>query len=388
MADAHDIRDLLGRFSLIPEPRADRGLRHSLMEVLFIAMVAMVSGADDAEAMEDFGEANEAWFKGFLELPHGIPSQDTFLRVFAILSPSLVQTLFRDWVSGLRTVWEGGHIALDGKTLRRSFDSASGGKSIHMVSAWLTDQGLVLGQVKVAQKANEIVAIPELLKLLDIRGVTVTIDAMGCQRSIAAQIVEQGGHYVLSVKDNHPHLHEQIEMFFQASGGKVNATTDPARAVEMHQEVHAGHGRVETRTCWFTRNVRDVEQRADWAGLNGIAMIRRERTDKRTGSTSVECAYFIVANPNATAEMVARVVREHWGIENTLHWVLDMTFDEDRCRVRAGNAAENLAILRHMVMNLMRTAPGKKRSMVKRRQRCAWDRNFMLSVLAGRELPA
>lgn len=388
MADAHDIRDLLGRFSLIPDPRADRGLRHSLMEVLFIAMVAMVSGADDAEAMEDFGEANEEWFKGFLELPHGIPSQDTFLRIFAILSPTLVQTLFRDWVSGLRTVWEGGHIALDGKTLRRSFDSASGGKSIHMVSAWLTDQGLVLGQVKVAQKANEIVAIPELLRVLDIHGVTVTIDAMGCQRAIAAQIVAQGGHYVLSVKDNHPNLHEQIETFFQAATGTAPSASDPARAVEVHQEVDAGHGRVETRTCWFTRDLRDVQQRADWSGLNGIAMIRRERTDKRTGSTSVESAYFIVANPNASAGLVARVVREHWGIENTLHWVLDMTFDEDRCRVRAGNAAENLAILRHMVMNLMRTAPGKKRSMVKRRQRCAWDRNFMLSVLAGRELPA
>lgn len=388
MADATDIRDLLGRFSLIPDPREDRGLRHRLVDVLFIAMVAMVSGADDAEAMEDFGDANEAWFRGFLALPHGIPSQDTYLRVFAILDPSTVQSLFRDWVAGLRTVWDGGHVAIDGKTLRRSFEAASGGKSIHMVSAWLSEQGLVLGQVKVAEKANEIVAIPELLRLLDIRGVTVTIDAMGCQRAIAAQIVDQGGHYVLSVKDNHPKLLEQIERFFQAAGGEAKPSGDPSRAVETHQEVDAGHGRVETRMCWFTRDLRDVAQRADWAGLNGIAMVRRERSDKRTGATSIEHAYFIVAHPHATAGSVARVVREHWGIENSLHWVLDMTFDEDRCRVRAGNAAENLAILRHMVMNLMRTAPGKKRSMVKRRQRCAWDRNFMLSVLAGREIPA
>lgn len=356
--------------------------------MLFIALVAMVSGADDAEAMEEFGESNEAWFRQFMGLPHGIPSQDTFLRVFALLDPGVVQTLFRDWVNGLRTVWEGGHVALDGKTLRGSFDHASGGKAIHMVSAWLADEGLVLGQVKVDDKANEIVAIPELLRLLDIRGVTVTIDAMGCQRTIAAQIVEQGGHYVLSVKDNHPTLHEHIAGFFADAERTQRPIDDPAPSVETYQEVDAGHGRVETRRCWFSRDLSWLDQRGDWAGLDGIARIERERHDKRTGKTTTERAYFIVANPKATARSVARVVREHWGIENGLHWVLDMTFDEDQCRVRAGHAAQNLAVLRHLVMNLMRTAPGKKRSMVKRRQRCGWDRSFMLSVLAGREVTA
>ena len=244
MADASDIDDLLVRFSLIPDLWEDWGLRHSLVDVLFIAIVAMISGADDAEAMEDFGEAHEEWFRGFLELRHGIQSQDTYLHIFAILDPATVQTLFRDWVSGLRTVWQEGHVAIDGKTLRRSFDSASGGKSIHMVSAWLCEQGLVLGQVKVAQKANEIVAIPELLRLLDIRGVTVTIDAMGCQRAIAAQIVEQAGHYVLSVKDNHPKLHEQIERFFQAAGAANRG--DIRRKRLLHRgtpERHRGAGR-------------------------------------------------------------------------------------------------------------------------------------------------
>ena len=201
MASRSDVEDLLSRIRLMRDPRDSRGKRHHLAEVLFIALVAMVSGANDAEAMEDFGDANEDWFRGFLELPHGIPSQETFLRVFALLSPAAVQTIFRNWVDGLRTVWDGGHIALDGKTLRRSFDTASGGKAIHMVSAWLADEKLVLGQVKVDEKANEIVAIPELLRLLDVRGVTVTIDAMGCQRAIAQQIVEQGGHYVLAGRE-------------------------------------------------------------------------------------------------------------------------------------------------------------------------------------------
>jgi predicted transposase YbfD/YdcC len=386
MASGSKIEDLLCRFRLVADPREERGRRHSLVDVLFIAMVAMVSGADDAESMQVFGEANEAWFRQFLQLPHGIPSQDTYLRVFALLDPGAVQTLFRNWVDGIRTVWEGGHVALDGKTLRRSFDAASGGKRIHMVSAWLSDEGLVLGQVKVEEKENEIVAIPELLRLLDIRGVTVTIDAMGCQRAIAAQIVEKRGHYVLSVKENHPTLHEHIEGFFADAGRTQRPIDDPAPRVETHQEVDAGHGRVETRTCWFSRDLSWVDARAEWAGLDGIAMVMRERHDKRTGKTSMERAYFIVSHPRATAGTVARVIRDHWGIENGLHWALDMTFNEDQSRVRARHAAQNLAVLRHLVMNLLRTAPGKKRSLVKRRQRCGWDRSFLLSVLAGREV--
>lgn len=388
MASVSDVEGLLARLRLVSEPRDERGRRHPLADVLFIALVAMVAGADDAEAMEAFGVANETWLSQFMALSHGIPSQDTFLRVFALLDPGVLQTLFREWVAEIRTVQGGGHVAIDGKTLRRSFDRTSGGKAIHMVSAWLADEGLVLGQIKVAEKANEIVAIPELLRLLDVRGVTVTIDAMGCQRAIAAQIVEQGAHYVLSVKDNHPTLHKQIEEAFDdAVEGHRIAEHLPSN-LQTHQEVDAGHGRVETRTCWLLRNVRGLDKCYEWAGLDGIAMVERERSDKRTGATSTEKAYFIVANPKATAASVARVVREHWGIENGLHWVLDMAFDEDQCRVRVGHAAENLAVLRHLVMNLMRTAPGKKRSMAKRRQLCGWDRSFLLSVLAGREVTA
>jgi len=386
VGSASDIQDLLSRLRLVRDPREERGLRHQLVDVLFIALVAMVAGADDAEAMQEFGETNETWLRQFMALPHGIPSQDTYLRVFALLDPGVLQTLFRNWVDGLRNVWDGGHVALDGKTLRRSFDHASGSKSIHMVSAWLADEGLVLGQVKVEEKANEIVAIPELLRLLDIRGVTVTIDAMGCQRAIAQQIVEQGGHYVLSVKDNQPTLHEHIEGFFADAERVQRPVDDPGPSVVSHQEVDAGHGRVETRTCWFSRDISWVDRRTEWGGLDGIAMVVRERHDKRTGATSTEKAYFIVANPTATAGSVARVVRKHWGIENGLHWVLDMAFDEDQCRVRAGNAAENLAVLRHLVLNLLRTAPGKKRGVARRRLRCGWDRSFLLSVLAGREV--
>lgn len=386
MTNAPDVESLLTRLRLVPDPREERGRRHSLVDVLFIALVAMMSGADDAEAMEEFGEINAEWFAEFLELAHGIPSQDTFLRVFALLDPAAVEGLFRGLVDGLRKVWTGGHVALDGKTVRRSFDHASGGKAIHMVSAWLADEALVLAQVKVSEKGNEIVAIPELLKALDIRETTVTVDAMGCQRAIATQIKDQGGHYVLSVKDNQPTLHEHIIDFFADATRTQRGRYDPAPSVEVSEQVDAGHGRIETRTCWFSRDVTRVNNRADWAGLDGIAMIIRVREDKRTGVSSMEKAYFIVANPSATAASVATFVRNHWGIENGLHWVLDVTFGEDQCRVRAGHAAQNLAVLRHLVMNLMRNAPGKKRSMVKRRQKCAWDRNFMLSVLAGRDL--
>ena len=387
MSAAVDIEDLVDRLRRVDDPREERGVRHSLVDVLFIALVAMVSGADDAEAMQDYGEANAEWFAEFLELRHGIPSQDTFLRVFALLSTATVERLFLDWVHGLRTVCEGGHVALDGKTVRRSFDAASGGKAIHMVSAWLASEGLVLGQVKVAEKANEIVAIPELLRLLDIRGVVVTIDAIGCQRTIASQIVEQGGGYVLPVKDNHPKLHADVADYFQGLGRENGRAVTPAKDLDRHESIDAGHGRIDTQTCVLSRDLRSITQRADWPGLLGIAMIARRREDKRTGQVSTEQAYFLVNAPAATAASVAGVVRAHWGIENGLHWVLDMTFKGDQCRVRAGNAAQNLAVLRHLVMNLMRTAPGKKRSMAKRRQRCGWDRGFMLSVLAGRELP-
>ena len=384
------MEELLEQLRQVEDPREPKGLRHLLEEILFIALVAMVAGADDAESMHVFGEANLGWFEEILTLPHGMPSQDTFLRIFAMLKPAAVHTLFQNWILGLREHTPGGHIAIDGKCLRRTFDRATGSKAIHTLSAWLSSKEWVLGQVKVDEKENEIVAIPELLRLLDLRQVTVTIDAIGCQRAIAEQIVDDKGDYILTVKDSQPTLREEIEAHFSQPAPAAPAPKGARQAepvpMEKHQDVDAGHGRIETRTTTLSRNLRGLSRKADWKGLTGIAMVERERIDKISGKTSLERSYYIVSDPKATAESVGRAIRSHWGIENSLHWVLDVTFREDQCRIRAGNAAENLSVMRHLVMNLMRTAPGKKRSMAKRRQLCGWNREFLLSVLLGREV--
>ncbi len=368
----------------VGDPRCARGRLHQFVDILFIALSAMLAGADDAEAIEDFGDAHEEWLRQFLELPNGIPSQDTYLRVFAAIEPAAFQAVFRDWVMGQRQTWGAGHIAIDGKTLRGSFNTASGSKAIHMVSAWLSEEGLVLGQVKTAEKSNEITAIPELLRMLDVRGATVTIDAMGCQRAIAKQIVEGGGHYALAVKENHPTLCDNIRGFFQDAQRPQRPLDDPAPSMDKMREADAGHGRVEERTCWLSHDLSWVENRDQWEDLTAIALVRAERHDLATGKSSIEKRLFILSDPNATAAGFLRTIRGHWGIENKLHWVLDMTFGEDANRTRVGNAAANFSVLRHVTLNLLRSVEDK-RSIRKRRQRCGWDLDYLNAVLVGRK---
>ena len=346
MKGSYEIEQLKVMLGQIPDPREARGKRHALVDVLFIALVAMVAGADGADGMEDFGDAHEDWFRQFLPLEHGIPSQDTFLRVFATLEPDALGTIFREWVAGgWRKTHGEGHVALDGKTIRRSFDTASGGKAIHMVSAWLSEDGLVLGQVAVKEKSNEIKAIPELLRLLDVRGTTVTIDAMGCQRAIAEQIVDSDADYILAVKDNQPTLRGNIVSCFADADRDSRPMDDPAPEVDVASETDAGHGRVEERLCRLIRDLAWVEQRDNWKGLSAIAEVVAIRTDKSSGKTSAELRYYIVSSATAGAADVLHAVRSHWGIENRLHWVLDVTFAEDFSRIRAGHAAKNLAVL-------------------------------------------
>lgn len=383
MDERREIEHLKVLLDGIGDPRHRRGRRHLLQDVLFIALTAMLAGADDAEAFEDFGETHEQWLGQFLELPHGIPAQDTYLRVFAAIDRAAFQNAFRDWVTGLRETWEGGHIAIDGKTLRRSFDRSSGARAIHMVSAWLAEDGLVLGQTKVSEKANEIVAIPELLRLLDVRGTTITIDAMGCQRAIAEQIVDSGGHYVLAVKDNQPTLADNIRGFFADVARTSRPLDDPAPEVDRAREADAGHGRIEERTAVLSRDLSWVENRDDWKALAAVAAVRATRHDKATGVSSTEERYFIVSDPELTAARLLRIVRRHWGIENQLHWVLDMTFGEDSSRVRVDNAAANFAVVRHAALNLLRAVPDK-RSIRKRRQRCGWNHDYLFLALTGR----
>ena len=329
------------RLEQLPEPRRAQGIRYPLPTVVVTALMAMVCGADDAEALQQWSEANEDWLSEFLDLPHGSPSQDVYLAVFGALNPEAFQAVFRAWAEvlafRLRTSGESKHLAIDGKTSRRSFDTASGSKAIHTVSAWLSEAGLVVGQVKTEEKSNEITAIPELLRLLDIRGATVTIDAMGCQTAIAETIVDGGGHYALAVKDNQPTLLKDIQTCFtEAADGRRRAIDEsPCPEIERFQEVDKGHGRVETRTVNICRDLEWMTTSDKWKNLNFVAQVVRERTVFTTDKTSIETAYYIGSNPKATAEAVADSIRRHWHIENKLHWVLDVGFREDEARHRA-----------------------------------------------------
>lgn len=379
------IQYLMESFEDLPDPRQNRGKRHRLADVVLLALLAMMSDQDDAEGFEEWGRFNENWLRQFLELAYGIPSQDTFLRVFSMLDAKEFQQCFQRWVSQLKATVNQGHIAIDGKTLRGSADKVSGEKAIHMVSAWLSDSGLVLGQMSTDVKSNEITAIPRLLELIDIRDCTVTIDAMGCQRNIAQTIVDNGAEYVLAVKDNQAGLREEIAHVFNAALSPEPVAADMAQPPEIteHTSTDAGHGRIETRTAWLCQDVSWIDNADKWPGLSGIGMIQREREDKASGKVSCETAYYIISDAEMTAETLQDIVRRHWGIENSLHWVLDVTFREDHYRARKLNAAHNFAIVRHMALDLLKAETKSKRSLNKKRKRCAYDPNYILEVLAA-----
>ena len=370
----------------VPDPRCPRGIRHPLADVLFITLVAVLAGAEDAEAVEDFGEHHEEWFRTRCGLPHGIPSQDTYLRVLAAMEPRAFGEAFERWVAEIWGRTDQLHIAIDGKSLRRSFDRAAEQSPVHSVAAFASERGLVLGQVAVQDKENEIVAIPRLLRLIDLRGATITIDAMGCQTAIAAAIVDEGGHYILQVKDNHPTLRSQIAMFFVDAAREHRPVDDPPPDMHEAVETDSGHGRIEQRRCQLSHDLSWIDGAANWRGLSAIAKVERHREIKATGDTSHETSYYIVSNPDATAAKVNDLIRSHWAIENSLHWTLDVTFDEDQCRVRKGNAAENFGLIRRAAFNLLRTAPnpGRKKarvSIARRRRICMMSTAYRETVL-------
>jgi predicted transposase YbfD/YdcC len=303
--------------------------------------MATVCGCDDGEAMHEFGEVHQEWLSGFLPLPHGVPTQDVFLKVFASIDPAAFSRVFVAWAKILiaRLELTGTHIAVDGKTSRRSFGRDENGKKttpLHTVSAWMSDAGLVMGQQKTADKSNEITAIPELLGLLDIRGATVTIDAMGCQTKVATAIIDGGANYLLAVKDNQPTLHEDIQVAFDEALNKEPRPLDqPAQPIESHTTINDGHGRIEERTVHVCSDVSWMTTAKDWAGLSYIALVESKRTELRAANTSTERRYYIGSQADVSAETVGNTVRRHWGIENRLHWVLDMAFREDDARHRA-----------------------------------------------------
>lgn len=366
-------------FSNIDDPRRTYLNHHPLINIITIALCAIIAGAENWNDIANFGQQKIDWLSKFLDLTNGIPSHDTFNRVFARLDPEQFRHSFLSWVQAVFEITNGQVIAIDGKQLRGSHDKSKKKKAIHMVSAWATANHLVLGQVKVKGKSNEITAIPELLALLDLTGCIVTIDAIGTQTEIAQQIVNQGGDYLLSVKDNQKQLHEDIKLFFRLAQEKEFAKVTHT----YHRTVNSGHGRIEIRQCWaisgdeslaFLRGV------ANWPQLQTLVMIHAQRHVGR--KVTQQTHYFITSLPN-DAQAILNAKRSHWGIENELHWVLDVAFREDDSRARQGNAPQNLAILRHMALNLLKREKTAKGGIKAKRLQAAWNNDYLVKVLSG-----
>lgn len=363
-------------FSGLPDPRGDRGSRHLLSDIITLAILSILCGGEDFTDMEDFGNGREEWLRTFLKLPAGIPSHDTFGRVLAALDPEAFEACFRAWTGAVAGELVG-VIAIDGKTIRRSFDKAGKRAAVHMVSAWAADNGVVFGQIATDAKSNEITAIPRLLRMLDLKGLIVTIDAMGCQKEIAAQITAQGGEYVLGVKANQPTLLADIQEAFRWARERGFRGLKHAESVQTEK----GHGRVETRhitVLWELSLLRDASL---WAGLSCIAEMRCERTID--GATSVDHRWFISSVLTRRSEELGRACRAHWGVENGLHWCLDVTFGEDQSRARVGHAAENLSRLRRLALNMLKLHPDeKKRSIKRKRFMASLDHGYLWKILA------
>lgn len=357
-------------FASINDPRINRQKKHQLQDIFFITLCAVISGADNWVMIEEFGQAKEDWFAEQLGLKHGIPSHDTFGYVFAAIDTEQFSACFTRWAADLANLTDGEVIAIDGKTVRRSLDKASGNAAIHMVSAWAQQNSLVLGQEKVTDKSNEITAIPRLLKKLDLTGAVVTIDAMGCQTAIAQQIVEQKGDYVLSLKGNQGTLHDDVKTWFaSALAPNIGATT-----------IDGDHGRVETRSVQVSDNIDWLQARhPHWSGLKSIIAVTatRELKDK----TETETRYFISSLDGSDPARLGRAVRAHWSVENNLHWVLDVAFDEDSNRTRSGNSAANLAIVRHIALNLIKGESSSKVGVKTKRAKAGWSTDYLLKIL-------
>jgi predicted transposase YbfD/YdcC len=368
---------IASRFAEVEDPRTENR-RHLLLDMIVIALCAVICGADDWVEVEQFGYAKEEWFRRFLALPHGIPSHDTFGRVFALLSPEQFERGFLSWVQAIAEVTRGQVIAVDGKTSRGSGDTYLGKRAIHMVSAWASQNRLVLGQRKVDGKSNEITAIPELLRLLDLSGCIVTLDAMGCQKEIAKQIVEQKGEYILALKENQSNLHQKVQklMAEEKRDKGIHTPHDDAQTIEK------GHGRLETRQC-HALDVREwrfyLAPEGGWPNLRTAIRVRSRR--EINGACEKECRYFISSLP-CDAPQLQQFIRDHWGVENGLHWVLDIAFREDDSRVRKGHGPQNLSVLRRLSLNLLRNDRQVKTGIKAKRRRAGWDEAYLLSILS------
>ena len=370
-------------FATLPDPRRDHTKQHQLLDIITIALCAVLCGADDWVAVVTFGTSKKTWLQTFLALPGGIPSHDTFGRVFALLDPEELRRCFLSWVEAVAGAPGEQVVAIDGKTLRGSHDRQRGKSGLHLVSAWATESNLVLAQEAVEAKSNEITAIPALLKLLSLEGATVTIDAMGCQTAIAAQVVEQRADYVLALKDNHPALHERVRQTFADADAATGSPTLLLADLAPHDTTDKNHGRVERRRC---RVIGDPDYLAfidpdhRWANLNSVICITSTRQVGDT--TTTEDRHYLSSLPPDAAKL-AHIIRSHWGIENRLHWVLDVAFHEDASRIRVGHAPQNLAVIRHLALNLLRQDTSSRASISAKRFRAALDDTYLCSLLAS-----
>jgi len=369
--------DIIEHFSELEDPRQRTNQEHLFIDILAIAICAAICGANDWVAVEHFGIAKRSWFESFLELPNGIPAHDTFWRVFRLLDPEQFQECFLRWIASIQQLTAGEVIAVDGKQLRRSHDAPAGKAAIHMVSAWATTNRLVLGQRKVDEKSNEITAIPELLQALDIRGCIVTIDAMGCQTKIADTIVDQGADYLLALKENHAQLYEDVALLFD----DLAQSDFTAYPYATDTTVDDNRGRIEIRQVWTIDDpdlIAALRTTEKWPQLTTLVKVHSERYlgDKH----SVDTRYFI-ASLQTTASELLNITRTHWAIENCLHWVLDIAFREDECRLRKDHGAQNFAILRHIALNLLKQDNALKVGIKNKRLRAGWDQDYLLSVL-------
>jgi predicted transposase YbfD/YdcC len=363
---------LAGAFLCIHDPRIDRTKKHNLVDIIMITLCAMICGMDGWEEIEIFGEEREDWFKEFLELPNGIPSHDTMYRVFSRINPKELSNALNNWTNGLNQSVEGKVVAIDGKTLRGSFDTATGKSALHMVSAWVEDNNLVLGQVSAEGKGHEITKIPELLRLLELKNAIVTIDAIGCQKEIVRVIREEKkADYVIALKKNQPNLYSEVEHFFKVAEKSDFFSFDTFESVEK------GHGRIECRNCVCL----DVANHLDhvgsgFTGLKTVAKIHSTREIK--GKSEEQTRYFISSLP-CDAKQIAKAVRAHWSIENSLHWRLDVVFKEDASRIRKDNAPENMAIIRRVAFSLAKARTPKKMTVKRARLKMGLDWNFALN---------
>lgn len=373
-------RDLRKLFDEIPDPRVQRTRRHRLTDVLLLVLLGTVAGCEGWDEIVEFSRERETELREVLALPHGIPSADTLRRVMGAVDPKAVSAVLTEWTTALCETFSGKQIAIDGKSIRRTMEASNGDSAVHLVNAWVCEHQMVLGQYRADVKSNEITAIPKLLELLELRGAVVTIDAMGCQKNIARQIVDNGADYIFGLKQNHPTLHREVLAAFDEST-LARLQQDPDDYAESADK---GHGRLEIRRVWVSRDVSWLEQSEAWPKLQSLVFVESERT--RRGVTSCERRAYI-SSSDATARVLADQVRGHWHVENKLHWVLDVTFGEDHARVSRKHGAESMSVMRKIAMNLLKRAPEAfdigHRSMRQRSRIASWRFSYLLTALTG-----